>query len=100
MSFLSLAFAVCTPLYCNTYNIDTFDNSADGLGDCKDRLKVEMASFVVAWDDTSSVIPLRDWMANHQIFEEPAEVVSYNFECKKFDEPQDAPSPELMYAGN
>lgn len=100
MSFLALALTVCTPIYCNVYNIDTFDSDRIGQTDCKSRMNNEVDSFTVAWNDISSVAPLREWLNNHSIFEEPSEVESYDFECKVFEEPEPNDyDAEKLYAG-
>lgn len=80
MSFFALGLTLCTAFTCNTYNIDTSSDSAE----CKSQLKEHSASFVEVWVDIRSVVPLKTWLEQFQIFEEPAEVERYNFECIEY----------------
>lgn len=77
MSINALALSLCTAFACNTYFIDT----AESLRDCNTKYVAQSNSFVRAWNDTSSVTPLKAWLKRQKIEEHPATLISYNFEC-------------------
>lgn len=81
MPFSALALTLCTAASCMTYNVDTSANDTE----CKAQKADHSATFAKAWLDTSSVRPLRQWLANQQIFEEPALIERYSFECVTFE---------------
>lgn len=86
MSFLALGLTVCTAFACNTYHVDT----ADTVRECNTMYVAKSTEFIRVWNDTSSPLPLKEWFAKQNIGEEPAEVVSYRFECLTMEE-EDAP---------
>lgn len=77
MSFVALALKLCTAFACNTYNVDT----ANDMYDCNTQYVAQSTTFMNAWNNTYSVEPLKAWLERQKIKEEPALLISYNFEC-------------------
>ena len=81
MSFSALALTLCTAASCMSYNIDTSADDAE----CKGQLLDHSKAFESVWLDISSVAPLRQWLESQNIFEEPAAIERYSFECVAFE---------------
>lgn len=81
MSFFALGLTLCTAFTCNTYNIDTAADSPE----CRAQYVDHSTTFVKAWIDTTQPQALKQWLEAQNIWEEPAEVERYNFECIEYD---------------
>jgi len=77
MTFFALGLTLCSALTCNTYHIDASDTPQE----CHVQYVEQSTSFIRAWNDTDSEIPLTKWLESQNIKEEPIEVISYRFDC-------------------
>ena len=75
--FFALGLTLCSALTCNTYHIDASDTPQE----CHVQYVDQSTSFISAWNDTSSELPLSEWLEAQNIFEDPLDIIAYRFDC-------------------
>ena len=75
---IALMFTACTYSACNTYAIDTLDNSKD----CYNNLVAQSDTFASAWAITTTPKPLQDWLDSHKVSEDATTLLDYDFTCE------------------